>query len=57
MAGRGEDEREREEREASSPLPGDEPEPDWADEIRSLRRERSDRLKDVFSSFDEEEER
>ncbi len=56
MAGRGEDEREREERE-SSPLPGDEPEPDWADEIRSLRRERGDRLKDVFASFDEEEER
>lgn len=35
---------------------GDEAEPDWADRIRELRRARGDRLKEVFATFDEDEE-
>jgi hypothetical protein len=34
----------------------DEPEPDWAEEIRRLRRARGDRLRKVFSGFDDEQE-
>ena len=30
---------------------GEEPEPDWAEQIRSRRRARADSLKDVFASF------
>jgi hypothetical protein len=33
----------------------EEVEPDWADEIRALRRDRGDRLKDVFATFDDDD--
>jgi hypothetical protein len=33
-----------------------EPEPDWAEEIRRLRKARGDRLRSVFSRFDDEQE-
>jgi hypothetical protein len=39
-----------------SDLADDEPEPDWAAEIRRLRRARGDRLKRVFETFDDEEQ-
>jgi hypothetical protein len=39
-----------------SAVPGQEPEPEWAGEIRDLRRQRGDRLKQLFATFDEEEE-
>jgi hypothetical protein len=32
------------------------PEPDWAAEIRRLRRARGDRLKEVFATFDDDEQ-
>ena len=38
----------------SKPEPGD-PEPDWAEDIRRGRRERSKRLKDVFAAFDDDD--
>ncbi|MGZ4132767.1 MAG: hypothetical protein ACXVWF_06950 [Actinomycetota bacterium] len=57
MAARSLDDDPRESREGSSPLPGEEPEPEWAGQIRSIRRARGDRLKEVFASFDDEEER
>jgi hypothetical protein len=44
---------ERPDRQASSP---DAAEPDWAAEIHRLRRARGDRLRRVFSSFDDEQE-
>jgi hypothetical protein len=31
----------------------DEPEPDWADQIRQGRKARGERLRDVFATFDE----
>jgi len=31
----------------------DEPEPDWAEEIRARRRARGDRLREIFATFDE----
>jgi hypothetical protein len=34
----------------------DEPEPDWAAEIRARRKARGDRLRQIFSTFDEEKE-
>ena len=34
----------------------DEPEQDWAAEIRRLRRVRGDRLREVFASFDDDEQ-
>ena len=55
MAERPRDEDPRAEREAASPLPADEPEPEWAGQIRSFRQARGDRLKELFASFDEEE--
>ena len=57
MAERPRDEDERAGREEASPLPGDEPEPDWAGQIRSLRQARGVRLKELFAGFDDEEER
>ena len=42
---------------ASLPPGADEPEPDWAEEIRARRRARGDRLREVFATFDEEPER
>jgi hypothetical protein len=36
--------------------PGTEPAPDWAEEIRRLRKARGDRLRSVFSRFDDEQE-
>jgi len=52
------------ERDASEPEGGppdlvvppgaDEPEPDWAEEIRARRRARGDRLREIFASFDDE---
>lgn len=35
----------------------DEPEPDWAEEIRARRRARSDRLREIFATFDDDPER
>lgn len=32
----------------------DEPEPDWAEEIRARRRARGDRLREIFATFDDE---
>lgn len=32
-----------------------EPEPDWAAEIRRLRRARGDRLRSIFASFEDDE--
>jgi hypothetical protein len=39
-----------------SPVPArsEEPEPDWAEEIRTRRRARGDRLRELFATFDEE---
>jgi hypothetical protein len=39
---------------AGLPPGGDEPEPDWAEEIRARRRARGDRLREVFATFDDE---
>jgi len=41
----------------SRPEPGEreEPEPDWAEEIRCGRRARGERLKDVFAAFDDDD--
>lgn len=36
------------------PSGGDEPEPDWAEEIRARRRARGDRLREIFATFDED---
>lgn len=36
------------------PRGGEEPEPDWAEEIRARRRARGDRLREIFATFDEE---
>jgi hypothetical protein len=33
---------------------GEEPEPDWAEQIRSGRRDRGTRLREVYSKFGEE---
>ena len=38
----------------SKPEPG-EPEPDWADDIRRGRKERGERLRDVFATFDDDD--
>jgi hypothetical protein len=57
MAERPRDEDPRAERPEVSPLPVDEPEPEWAGQIRSLRRARGDRLKVLFAGLDDEEER
>lgn len=37
-------------------VPADEAEPDWAEQIRQLRKARGDRLKEVFATFENEEE-
>jgi hypothetical protein len=34
----------------------EEPEPEWAAEIRARRKARGDRLRQIFSTFDEEKE-
>lgn len=34
----------------------DDAEPDWAEQIRQLRKARGDRLKVVFATFEDEEE-
>ena len=40
---------------AAATAPGaDEPEPDWAEEIRARRRARGDRLREIFAAFDDE---
>ena len=39
---------------AALPPGGDEPEPDWAEEIRASRRARGDRLRELFATFDDE---
>jgi len=39
---------------AGLPPGGDEPEPEWAEEIRARRRARGDRLRELFATFDEE---
>lgn len=36
------------------PPVADEPEPDWAEEIRARRRARGDRLREIFAAFDDE---
>jgi hypothetical protein len=36
--------------------PSEEPEPEWAAEIRARRKARGDRLRQIFSTFDEEKE-
>jgi hypothetical protein len=36
------------------PRAGEEPEPDWAEEIRARRRARGERLREIFATFDEE---
>jgi len=41
-------------RDASAP--SDVIEPDWAEQIRQLRKARGDRLKEVFATFEDEEE-
>jgi hypothetical protein len=33
---------------------GDEPEPDWAEQIRSRRRDRGAKLREVYSTFADE---
>ena len=51
------DEREREPEEPPAPLrAADEPEPDWAERIRSLRKERGDRLKALLGDDVSDEE-
>ncbi len=57
MADRPRDDGAREEREEQSPLPGEGSDPEWAGQIRSLRRARGERLKEVFANLDDEEER
>ena len=57
MADRPRDDATPEEREEQSPLPGEGSEPEWAGQIRSLRRVRGERLKEVFANLDDEEER
>jgi hypothetical protein len=34
----------------------DEPEPDWAEQIRARRRARADQLREIFDSFDEDDD-
>jgi hypothetical protein len=34
----------------------EEPEPDWAEQIRAARRSRGERLKDVFATFSDEDQ-
>ena len=41
---------------SEEPEPEPEPEPDWAAEIRARRKARGDRLRQIFSTFDEEKE-
>jgi hypothetical protein len=36
------------------PRASEEPEPDWAEEIRARRRARGERLREIFATFDEE---
>jgi hypothetical protein len=38
------------------PEAADEPEPDWAEQIRARRRARAAQLREVFASFDEDDE-
>ncbi|MEX0984972.1 MAG: hypothetical protein WD096_07965 [Actinomycetota bacterium] len=45
----------KEERERSAARQAaEEPEPDWAEKIRALRKARAARLKDVYSSFEDD---
>lgn len=39
---------------AEATTPAGEPEPDWADAIRRGRRERAQRLREVFARFDDD---
>ena len=45
---------------AEAPAPwsreAEEPEPDWAEQIRRSRRSRGERLRDVFATFEDEEQ-
>ena len=34
----------------------DEPEPDWAEQIRARRRARADHLREIFASFETDDE-
>jgi hypothetical protein len=36
--------------------PEDEPEPDWAEQIRARRRARAEHLREVFASFENDDE-
>ena len=36
----------------ASPEDADEPEPDWAEQIRARRRARADHLREIFASFE-----
>ena len=38
----------------ASPSDGEEPEPDWAEQIRSARRDRGAKLREVYSRFADE---
>jgi hypothetical protein len=38
----------------ADPAGGDEPEPDWAEQIRSARRDRGAKLREVYSRFADE---
>lgn len=38
----------------AAPTEGDEPEPEWAEQIRSGRRDRGAQLREVYSTFAEE---
>ena len=38
----------------ATPPEGEEPEPDWAEQIRSRRRERGAKLREVYSTFADE---
>ena len=40
----------------TSPDDADEPEPDWAEQIRARRRARADQLREIFASFEENDE-
>jgi hypothetical protein len=48
------DEPPREDSPWATPAEGEEPEPDWAEQIRSRRRDRGTKLREVYSRFAEE---
>jgi len=51
---RGDDRPPAEESPWARPDDGDEPEPDWAEQIRSGRRDRGQRLREVYERFADE---